>query len=368
MVEGDPVNMGSEGTSNSWLDAPYVRTVLAVRTAFCSSQTKTNYRRALKAFIDFCCQRWNCSPNELDFGQGLHIELKIGDQSVTISDQIQQEVIVEFLNTIAAPSVRVRTQTVLRVYFQYLLDLGVVRYNPVPKIPKRSAPKHKHGLNIQEIERLGREVLKADEPFRTATIVQFSAGLRFGEVRALRLNDVQRVNGAWEIMIRRESLKGRRECKLPLPDITGFMDQWMTWRQSHHITSEYLFVGPKGGRISKTAFNRWWKEIALSAGITKPVSTHDMRRAFATWMDHYIENPDVLVTAMRHAPDSTMFSHHVNRLYVKEPGIADVKRWMEKLPVSQLADSLASLWLAARTSSPDLEQTRPDDLNPLREI
>jgi integrase len=367
MVESDPMNMRPDVTDNSWLDAPYVRTVLAERTTFRSPATISAYRRALRAFIDFCCQRWNCSPKELNFGQCTHLDISVGDQRVMISDQIRREVIVEFLNTIPAPTVRSTTQTVLRVYFQYLLDLGVVRFNPVPKTRNKVTSKPKQGLSVEEIDRLVQEVLKADEPFRTASLVQLSAGLRFGELRALRMNDVQCVDGEWEITIRRESLKGRREHKLPLPNITDLMEQWMTWRQSHQITSEYLFVGPKGGRISCESFNRRWKQIAMSAGIHKPVSTHDMRRAYATLIDQYIENPDVLVTAMRHAPDTSMFSHHVNRSYVKAPGLDTVEGWMAKLPMRQLSDTLASLWLATRTSPQDVVQTNRDDLNPYDE-
>jgi integrase len=337
------IPMKPQDLETAWLDAQYMHEFVGEHLRDKCDETRKRYERVLRRFIEFCCARWACAPEDLDFSACT--EVVIEDNS--FYEQIGRDVVEEFLKELPTPRAREYASIVLRSYFRYLLDLGVVQMIPVPKPAKLALKQQETGLSENETYRLAMALLGSSNPYRFALIVQLSAGLRVGEVCALRVNDVERTpDGNWEVSIRREVQKGKRARRVPLPDVSLVMQEWMDWRRMHHISSEYLFVGRDGKPLTLERLNRFMKRIAKTAQLPA-LTTHDLRRAYATIMDKYIVNPDALSQALGHAP-GTWTGNIVTRGYVRRPELEEVKFWLGQLAVIHLAESLALKWAGLR--------------------
>jgi len=325
-----------------WKDVPIIGRIVEEHTADKAANTRANYMRSMNEFIEFCCERWSCQPEEIDFAKSTAIQM--GDH--VIYAPIQTDVIESFLAQIPHPTNRSIANQVLYVIFGYLLEEGILLKHPVPKaIGQVWNPKQ--GLSYEQIVELVHCVRGMREPYRTAFVIALSAGLRVGELCALRKSDIELIEeNQWTISICREALKGRRAWKLPLPDVSQVIDSYLQWRDSYGISSEYLFTNKKGKPMNSLGAYRQLLNVKIK-GLRRNITPHDLRRAYATLMDMFVENPDVIVQAMRHSVEY-IGSQRVTRGYVRGPKIEDASRYTMPLPVVQLAESLARLMLTTK--------------------
>ena len=111
--------------------------------------------------------------------------------------------------------------------------------------------------------------------------VLYATGLRVSELVGLRRSALHLAAGYLTVLG-----KGNKERIVPIGDraadwITHWCDQG---RRELDATGEspWVFVSPRGGKLSRGAFWYRVKHWAKVAGITKPVSPHKLRHSFAT--------------------------------------------------------------------------------------
>ncbi|NIV73261.1 MAG: tyrosine-type recombinase/integrase [Gammaproteobacteria bacterium] len=112
--------------------------------------------------------------------------------------------------------------------------------------------------------------------------VAYGAGLRASEVCRLRIGDID----SKRKLLRIEQAKGRKDrYALLSPAMLTVMRQW--WREGHRLgkmlPGGWLFPGLNPvNPLSVRQPNRYVHEAAERAGLSKRVTTHSLRHAFAT--------------------------------------------------------------------------------------
>ena len=112
----------------------------------------------------------------------------------------------------------------------------------------------------------------------------YGCGLRAGEVVRLKVGDID----SDQEIIRIVQTKGRKDRNVMLPvDILSLLREWWTKRptgqdQDVSAPERVLFPGYRGKHLSARQILGLFKQTALEAGITKPVTLHTLRHSLAT--------------------------------------------------------------------------------------
>jgi len=169
------------------------------------------------------------------------------------------------------------TITGLRFFFEVTLGRGEL-------MTMMSAVREPHKLPVvlsrEEVARLLAAV--RNPKHRAALSVAYGAGLRAGEVVALKVGDV---DGA-RMTLRVEQGKGRKDrYALLSPVLLEALRSW--WRlaqqQGRILRGGWLFPGmDPTDPITPRQLNRAVHQAAMTAGIDKRVSLHTLRHSFAT--------------------------------------------------------------------------------------
>jgi integrase/recombinase XerD len=174
-----------------------------------------------------------------------------------------------------------RKLVALRVFYKFLKREKIIANDPTAYL---DSPKLwqliPEVLTIEETERLlNAPSLDDVEGIRDRAILQvlYASGLRVSELCSLNIQDVD------ETFVRVTG-KGGKERLVPIaPKATQSVDAYL----SHRKEGEALFVSSKGKRIDRGFVWQRVKFYAKKAGITKSISPHTLRHAFAT---HLLEN------------------------------------------------------------------------------
>ena len=169
-------------------------------------------------------------------------------------------------------------------FFQYAMENGYCRYNPVlsDSAKPHTGSKGTHRELSKEEVRL---IETVHHRCQTAAIIMLKAGLRRGEVLALHKSDIYddkiHVNKAVKFVNNRPVVGGTKNytSKRNVPlfrSILPFIDD----------VSDLILPDAEGNLCSETAFQRAWESYlhALSVVANHPVSfrTHDLRHTFCT--------------------------------------------------------------------------------------
>ena len=184
-------------------------------------------------------------------------------------------------------------------------------------------------LSPEEVERL----LEAAPglKYQAALSVAYGAGLRVSEVVALKVDDID----SRRMVIRVDQGKGRKDRYVMLsPTLLGLLRSW--WREASArgkmLPHGWLFLGQDPlNPLSARQLNRACHAAAEAAGITKRVSPHSLRHAFATHLLEHKEDIRVIQVLLGH----------------------------KKLETTALYAQVATRTLSAVTSP--LERLRPED-------
>lgn len=167
--------------------------------------------------------------------------------------------------------------------FNALRFLYVELYNmpfAIGHIPRpRKEQKLPVVLSQQEVKHIF-DVLE-NQKHRIMLMLAYSAGLRVGELVRLRLEDID----SDRKMIHIHCGKGKKDRYTILSDVIleGLREYWSQYRPK-----EWLFEGQRiGHSYSIRSAEKVFSEAARKAGITKHVSMHSLRHAFAT---HLLES------------------------------------------------------------------------------
>jgi integrase/recombinase XerD len=222
----------------------------------------------------------------------------------------------------AKPRSTARQLSSFRRFFRYLLREGVRSEDPTAQIamPKigRALPQ---SLTEDEVEALLAAPNVADplgHRDRTMLEVLYATGVRVSELINLKVAQINLNQGVLRIIG-----KGDRERLIPMGDeaqdwlrefIAGPRVEILLERQT-----DYLFPTRRGDRMTRQAFWHIIKRYAKKAGVSKKLSPHTLRHAFATHLLNNGADLRVVQLLLGHSDVSTTQIYtHVARERMKE--------------------------------------------------
>jgi len=222
----------------------------------------------------------------------------------------------------ARPRSTARQLSSFRRFFRFLVRENVLKEDPTAQIamPKigRSLPK---SLTEEEVEALlGAPVVSDPLGNRDRTMLEllYATGLRVSELVNLRTSQVNLNQGVIRILG-----KGNRERLIPLGEeavrwITDFARgsraEILLERQT-----DYLFPTRRGDRMTRQAFWHIIKRYARKASVSKALSPHTLRHAFATHLLNHGADLRVVQMLLGHSDlSTTQIYTHVARERMKE--------------------------------------------------
>ena len=204
-----------------------------------------------------------------------------------------------------------KTATVLRSFLRFLAasnqcSPALMQAVPVTHIPRLSGlPRYAPAETIEKIV----DACSTGSPveLRDRAIITLLArlGLRAGDIRTMRLGDIDWANGLLTV-----HGKGRRSVTLPLPQDAGdaILDYLDRGRQL--ATNDYLFLcasAPYSGLMSSSAIAGIVSRVLDRAGITSvPTGAHMFRHSLATALLRRGGSLETVGTVLRHkSPETT---------------------------------------------------------------
>lgn len=195
----------------------------------------------------------------------------------------------------------------LRQFYQHLVREGLLTGDPSERIEAlrlgRPLPK---SLTEAEVETLLHAPDTGDAlglRDRAMLEVLYATGLRVSELVQLRCSQVNPRQGVVRI-----TGKGGKDRLVPLgEEALGWLDRYLSESRPALLRgqpSEYLFLTRRGHRMTRQAFWHLIRRYAFRA-ITKPISPHTLRHAFATHLVNHGADLRVVQLLLGHRDIST---------------------------------------------------------------
>jgi integrase/recombinase XerD len=280
----------------------------------------------LDSFIDHLWLEDGLSKNTLesyraDLSQFNVWLLKKKSQLLTANQaDIQQYLAVKFPQS--KPRSISRLIASMRRFYRYALRENLIEKDPTlqiesPKLP-RSLPK---SLNEQEVE----DLLNAPNINETIGLrdramleLLYASGLRVSELVTVKVNEVSTQDG-----VVRVTGKGSKTRLVPMgEEAADWIDKYLKLARPDILQkrlSDALFVTARASAMTRQAFWYLIKRYALLAGITKHMSPHVLRHAFATHLLNHGADLRVVQMLLGHADISTTQIYtHVARERLKQ--------------------------------------------------
>lgn len=252
-----------------------------------SRNTLESYRSDLKQFSLWLDAKYGKSPIEADHAMLLaFLAHQSGKKASTTSRELSS----------------------LKRFFQFALVRGKISRDPTLNI---ESPKLSRGLP-KSLSEADVELLLAAPDIddavglrdRAMLEVLYATGLRVSELVNLKVTQVSMDMGVVRVMG-----KGSKERLVPLGEEAI---DWVT----HHMqssrpallggrTSDHVFVTARGSSMSRQAFWYRIRRHASTAGISKPLSPHTLRHAFATHLLNHGADLRVVQMLLGHSDIST---------------------------------------------------------------
>jgi integrase/recombinase XerD len=209
-----------------------------------------------------------------------------------------------------------------RQFYRYLLRIGSIREDPSARVdaPKLGRPLPKT-ITEREVEML----LGAPDPEdplghrdRTMLEVLYATGLRVSELVGLRPGQVSLNQGLVRVLG-----KGSKERLVPLgEEAANWLRDYLRGPRQDLLNGrlcDYAFPTRRSERISRQAFWQLIKRYGLQAGITKDLSPHTLRHAFATHLLNHGADLRVVQMLLGHSDlSTTQIYTHVARERLKQ--------------------------------------------------
>lgn len=292
-----------------------------------SEQTLTPVDAAeLDAFIDHLWLEDGLSKNTLE---SYRLDLtafalwlpKQSKQLLTVGQaDIQQYLAVKF--PLSKPRSIGRLIASLRRFYRYLLRENRVTKDPTlqiesPKLP-RSLPK---SLNEDEVVGLlNAPNVEEAVGLRDRAMLEllYACGLRVSELVGIKLTEVSVNEG-----VVRVTGKGSKTRLVPMgEEAADWLSRYIKYARSEILQKrlcDALFVTNRGEAMTRQAFWYLIKRYAFLAGITKHISPHVLRHAFATHLLNHGADLRVVQMLLGHSDISTTQIYtHVARERLKQ--------------------------------------------------
>ena len=215
-----------------------------------------------------------------------------------------------------------RALSSISAFCDWAIRQGFIQANPADQVPQakqiKTPPK---ALSEQDLNRLLRTVYKSGKKRDIAIVeLMIGAGLRIGEVEALKVADIQVSDRKGAVEVRQG--KGSKYRQVPLNrDVRQAIQEYLEVRPDD---GDFLFVSHKGAGLTSNAIWKVIKKYAEEAGLPE-VTPHSLRHTFGTRLIRKY-GVDIVTTAalMGHANIST------TAIYTK-PNQQDLMDAVEKL-------------------------------------
>lgn len=273
------------------MNAPYVAQLvdafvdyLAAEKGY-SDHTCRAYARDLRDFLEFFVAR---RPEAGSSEAGGGSDDNTGGQEI---EEVGTLIIRSYLGLLHRQKIKktsiARKLSAIRSFFNYLEKHRVISENPATSVltPKQDKPVPNH-LTVDDIFRLI-DSIKDDTPAgkRNRAILEtlYSTGIRVSELVGLDVEDID-----FNARVVRVTGKGSIERIVPIGKKAA--DSIRKYREALYGNSEKtpdiwkgpVFLNRNGGRLTERSVARMLDQAARAAGLTVPVSPHDLRHTFAT--------------------------------------------------------------------------------------
>lgn len=223
----------------------------------------------------------------------------------------------------AKTSTTARLLSSMRRFYRYLLREGMIRHDPTAQI---ESPRHDRilpdTLSEKDVDAL-LEAPDTGEPLgmrdRAMLEVLYATGLRVSELIGLRYSQINLQQG-----IVRINGKGGKERLVPLGEdavewVQHYLDLARPEVMQGKQACEQLFVTARGASMTRQAFWYMIKRYARLAGITKHLSPHTLRHAFATHLLNHGADLRVVQMLLGHSDlSTTQIYTHVAQVRLQE--------------------------------------------------
>lgn len=239
--------------------------------------------------------------------------------------QARREELLEYLAARAVAGTKARSSarilSSLRQFYQHALREGWIKVDPSALIdaPKLGRPLPK-SLTEQEVEAL-LEAPDTDDPegMRDRAMLEllYATGLRVSELVALQFSQLSLNQGLVRVIG-----KGGKERLVPLGDealewLSRFIDS-ARYELLGERLSDDVFPTRRGAGMTRQAFWYRIKRHAATAGISKHLSPHTLRHAFATHLLNHGADLRVVQMLLGHSDlSTTQIYTHVARERLK---------------------------------------------------
>ena len=224
--------------------------------------------------------------------------------------------------THAQPRSAARYTSALKRFYRYLLRENLIAADPTlnldsPKLP-RALPKT---LTEDDVERL-LDSADIDTPLglrdRAMLETLYATGLRVSELVGLKLTALNLNDG-----VLRVTGKGNKDRLVPLgEEAVSWLKRYLTEARPLLMAkqlSDAAFVTARGEGMTRQAFWYLIKRRARAAGVTRPLSPHTLRHAFATHLLNHGADLRVVQMLLGHSDISTTQIYtHVARERMKQ--------------------------------------------------
>jgi integrase/recombinase XerD len=254
------------------------------------------------------------------FGAWLEQERKQGLDAVVAGD-IEAYLAWRFAHR-AQPRSAARYTSALKRFYRYLLRENLIAADPTlnldsPKLP-RSLPKT---LTEADVERLLDSAdIHTPLGLRDRAMLEtlYATGLRVSELVGLKLTAVNLNDG-----VLRVTGKGNKDRLVPLgEEAVQWLKRYLVDARPRLLEknlADAVFVTARGGGMTRQAFWYLIKRRAQAAGITRPLSPHTLRHAFATHLLNHGADLRVVQMLLGHSDISTTQIYtHVARERMKQ--------------------------------------------------
>ncbi|AIJ21808.1 tyrosine-type recombinase/integrase [Amycolatopsis methanolica] len=218
-----------------------------------------------------------------------HVEPFLGRYQV---NQISTEVIrrwrSDLLDSGRSEDRTAKAYRLVRSMFTTAVDDGRIKRNPcrIKGADQHRTPERPHA-SIEEVYRLADLMPRR---YRFLILLAAFSGLRWGELIALRVRDLDRVNMVARVARRTAELRSGRLDVGPTKSAAGVrtvaLPRFLADELAEHLaefaepgSDGLLFVGKRGGVLRRGNFRREvdWKKILVKAGLPEGFHFHDLR-------------------------------------------------------------------------------------------
>ncbi len=242
-------------------------------------------------FFDYLTIEKGLSRNTLDsYGRDIRRFLDFLERSnIQSLEHVSKLEVLSFLVVLRKQGLSERSvarlQVTLRNLYRFLVSESLLDENPLealesPKLTKKLP----HVLSEQEVERL----LNQPDPstplgLRDKAMLEllYATGLRVSELISLRLDQVDLEVGCVRVFG-----KGGRERIVPIGEVAqGFLRTYLREGRGKMLKgriSAYVFVTPRGEKITRQGSWKIIKKYGLRAGIRGKLTPHTLRHCFAS--------------------------------------------------------------------------------------